>query len=188
MRLASRRIECAFHMAEVGLLQRVRANDPQALAELYDQYAPRLYAYIYRQVGEQRLAEDLTSEVFVKALGALRKGQFANTSMQAWLYRLAHNLVIDHYRRDPGHAPLDESFPAPDSVPEAARRRHWQSKLREALPHLTEEQQQVIVLRFGEGQSAGEVARTLGKTEESIRALQHRALAALRRWLGEDYP
>ncbi len=174
--------------ADVSLLQRVRANDPEALSELYDQFAPRLYTYIYRRVGEQRLAEDLTSEVFVKALSALRKGQFASASAQAWLYRLAHNLVIDHYRRDKGNLPLDESLPAPDSVPEAARRRHWQGQLREALPHLTEEQQHVIVLRFGEGQSAGEVARALGKTEESIRALQHRALAALRRWLGEDYP
>lgn len=175
-------------LAHTALLQRVRANDPAALAELYDEFAPRLYAYIYRRVGEQRLAEDLTSEVFVKALSALRKGRFASESLQAWLYRLAHNQVIDHYRRNKGDMPLNESLPAPDSVPEAARRRHWQNKLREALPHLTEEQQHVIVLRFGEGQSAGEVAQALGKTEESIRALQHRALAALRRWLGEDYP
>ena len=171
---------------QAALLQRVKANDPEALAELYDQFAPALYAYIYRRVGEQRLAEDLTSEVFVKALSALRKGQFANQSLQAWLYRMAHNQVIDHYRRQKPVVPLEDEMPSPDDVPEAAHRRRWQFKLREALPQLTEEQQQVIVLRFGEGQSAGEVAQVLGKTEESIRALQHRALAALRRLLGED--
>lgn len=173
---------------QAALLQRVKANDPGALAELYDQFAPALYTYIYRRVGEQRLAEDLTSEVFVKALSALRKGQFASQSLPGWLYRLAHNQVIDHYRRQKPDAPLEEWLPAPDDVPEAARRRHWQARLREVLPRLTEEQQHVIVLRFGEGQSASEVARALGKTEESIRGLQHRALAALRRWLGEDFP
>jgi RNA polymerase sigma-70 factor (ECF subfamily) len=174
--------------ADTALLQRVRANDPAALSELYDAFAPALYAYIYRRVGEQRLAEDLTSEVFVKALDALRKEHFASASLRAWLYRLAHNLVMDYYRRDKGDLPLDEWVPAPDSVPETVQRRRWQSQLRAALGQLTAEQQQVVVLRFGEGQSAAEVARALGKTEESIRALQHRALAALRRWLGEDYP
>jgi RNA polymerase sigma-70 factor, ECF subfamily len=107
------------------LLQRIEANDPEALAELYDQFAPGLYAYIYRRVGEQGLAEDLTSEVFVKALNALRKGQFASQSLPAWLYRMAHNQVIDHYRRQKPDAPLEEWMPAPDNVPEAARRRHW---------------------------------------------------------------
>jgi RNA polymerase sigma-70 factor (ECF subfamily) len=166
----------------------VRENDPSALAELYDQFAPAIYAYIYRRVGEQRLAEDLTGDVFVNALGALRKGQFASTSLPAWLYRLAHNRVVDHYRRGREVAPLEEWAPAPDDVPEAADRRRRQARLREALHHLTEDQQQVIVLRFGEGQSAAAVARVMGKTEESVRALQHRALAALRRWLDEETP
>jgi len=170
------------------LLRRVIENDPQALSELYDKFAPAIYAYIYRRVGEQRLAEDLTGDVFVNALGALRKGQFANTSLQAWLYRLAHNRVVDYYRRSKMDVPLEEWVPAPDDVPLTADRHRWQTKLREALHHLTDDQQQVIVLRFGEGQNAADVASALGKTEESIRALQHRALVALRRWLNEEAP
>ena len=166
---------------EATLLTRARANDQRAIAELYDQHAPAIYSYVYRRVGEQRLAEDLTADVFVRALEALRKNQFAHTSLRAWLYRLAHNRVIDHYRRQRPQVELPEHHPAPDDVPEIMQRRSLHATVRAALHHLTEEQQQVIVLRFGEGKTAGETARLLNKTEEAVRALQHRSLAALRR-------
>jgi RNA polymerase sigma-70 factor (ECF subfamily) len=174
--------------AEADLLTRVRAREPAALAEFYDRHAPALYAYIYRRVGERQLAEDLTADVFVRSLDALQHGRFAAVSLQAWLYRLAHNRVVDHYRRA-GRAPLhplDEAVPAPDNVPEAARRRSDQAWMRAALQRLTPDQQQIIALRFGEGLSAGAIAAALGKTEEAVRALQHRALAALRRLRAED--
>lgn len=168
---------------ENRLLARARANDQRAIAELYDLHAPAIYAYVYRRVGEQRLAEDLTADVFVRALEALRKNQFAHTSLIAWLYKLAHNRVIDHYRRRRPQAELPEQHPAPDDVPEIAHRRATERQMRAALHQLTEEQQQVIVLRFGEGKTALETARLLNKTEEAVRALQHRSLAALRRLL-----
>jgi RNA polymerase sigma-70 factor (ECF subfamily) len=176
--------------AEADLLARARARDPAALAELYDRYAPALYAYIYRRVGERQLAEDLAADVFLSALDALQHGRFAAVSLQAWLYRLAHNRVVDHYRRA-GRAPLaplDDALAAPDDVPEAARRRRDQAWIRAALQRLTPDQQQIIVLRFGEGLSAGAIAAALGKSEEAIRALQHRALAALRRLHAEEDP
>jgi RNA polymerase sigma-70 factor (ECF subfamily) len=168
---------------DTTLLARARANDEHAIAELYDQYAPAIYAYVYRRVGEQRLAEDLTADVFVRALEALRKNQFAHTSLIAWLYRLAHNRVIDHYRRRRPQVELPEQHPAPDDVSEITHRRALQSKVRAALHQLTDDQQQVLALRFGEGKTAGETARLLNKTEEAVRALQHRSLAALRRLL-----
>jgi RNA polymerase sigma-70 factor (ECF subfamily) len=175
--------------ADAGLLTRLRANDPEALAQLYDQFAPLIYAYIYRRVGEQRLAEDLTGDVFTQALEALRGGRFASQSLAAWLYRAAHNRVIDHYRRERKTlVPLSEALPAAEDVPEAARQRRLREWLREAMRRLTDDQQQVLTLRFGEGRSAAEVARLLGKTEESVRALQHRALGALRRWMEEGNP
>jgi RNA polymerase sigma-70 factor (ECF subfamily) len=173
---------------DTDLLTRVCAREPAALAELYDRFAPLVYAYIYRRVGERQLAEDLAADVFVRALAALQHGHFASVSIQAWLYRLAHNRVVDHYRRNRRAplAPLDEAVPAPDDVPEAAGRRSDQAWVRAALPRLTDEQQQIIALRFGEGLSAADVASALGKTEEAIRALQHRALAALRRLWREE--
>jgi len=174
--------------ADADLLNRVRARDTAALAELYDRFAPVIYAYVYRRVGERPLAEDLTADVFVRALDALRAGKFATLSVQAWLYRLAHNRVIDHYRRNRrGPAlPLEEWVPAPDDVPETAGRRGEQAWVRAALRRLTDEQQQVLALRFGQGLSANATAEALGKTEEAIRALQHRALAALRRLMREE--
>ena len=174
--------------ADADLLRRVRAHEPAALAELYDRYAPRLYAYLYRRLGDQALAEDLVSDVFVRALEALRRDQFAATALQAWLYRLAHNRLIDHYRQAGPAAPqaLDPTAPAGEDVPAAAADAAEQGAVRAALLRLTAEQQQIITLRFGEGLSAPAVAAALGKPETAIRSLQHRALAALRRLLRED--
>ena len=175
--------------ADADLLTRVRAREPAALAELYDRFAPAIHAYLYRRLGERPLAEDLTADVFVAALGALAQGRFASVSVQAWLYRLAHNRLVDHYRRTQRAPllPLDESAPAPDDVPETARRREQQAWVRAALQTLTTEQQEIITLRFGEGLTAPAIAAALGKTEHAIRALQHRALAALRRLSREDH-
>jgi RNA polymerase sigma-70 factor (ECF subfamily) len=174
--------------AEADLLARLRARDPADLAELYDRFAPALYAYIYRRVGERHLAEDLTADVFVRALDALQRDRFAAVSLQAWLYRLAHNRVVDHYRSSQRAplAPLDEALPSPDDVPEAVHRRRDQAWMHAALQRLTPDQQQIIALRFGEGLSAAAIAAVLGKSEEAIRAMQHRALAALRRLRAED--
>ena len=84
---------------ERGLLERAQHYDEGALGELYDRYAPRIYRYVYRHVGDAVLAEDLTGDVFVRVLQALQSERFWQTSFQAWLYRIAHNLVVDHYRR-----------------------------------------------------------------------------------------
>jgi RNA polymerase sigma-70 factor (ECF subfamily) len=175
-------------LEDADLLARVRAREPAALAELYDRYAPALYAYLYRRLGDRPLAEDLTADVFLSALAALQGGRFAHDSLRAWLYRLAHNRLVDHYRRAE-RAPLllDDAAAAPDDVPEAAGKRRQAAWVRAALRTLTDDQQQIIMLRFGDGLSAPAIAAALGKTEQAIRALQHRALAALRR-LSQDNP
>ncbi len=174
--------------ADADLLKRVRAHEPAALAELYDRFAPRLYAYLYRRLGDQALAEDLVGDVFVSALEALQRDRFASLALQAWLYRLAHNRLIDYYRRQGPAAPqpLDEAAPAADDVPAAAAAAATHAVVQAALRRLTADQQQIIALRFGEGLSAPAVAAALGKPETAVRALQHRALAALRRLLRED--
>ena len=168
------------------LLSQARAYDPAALAEIYDLYAPAIYAYIYRRVGDPALAEDLTSELFLRILRAIRDGVTWRTSFNAWLYRAAHNLVVDHYRRhasaDP--APLDElavaGGPRPDQAVETGLEAE---QLRDALRQLTPEQQQVLALRFGEDLTARQVGELIGKTTGAVEALQHRGLAALRRIL-----
>lgn len=168
------------------LLSQARAYDPAALAELYDLYAPAIYAYIYRRVGDPALAEDLTSELFLRMLSAIRNGVTWRKSFNAWLYRAAHNLVVDHYRhQDSAHpAPLDELTVEGGRRPDQAVESHLEAEqLRRALQQLTPEQQEVLALRFGEDLTAKQVGRLIGKTTGAVEALQRRGLAALRRIL-----
>lgn len=175
---------------ETTLLERARAYDPAALAELYDRYAPRMYAYIYRRVSDAALAEDLTAELFVRVLGAIQAERAWRDSLLAWLYRIAHNLVIDHYRRQPAQPPIafDPELVAaeggdPEDAVEGALARE---RLQNALHHLTPDQQQVLALHYGEGLTARETAQVLRKTTGAVEALQRRGLAALRRVLEQE--
>jgi RNA polymerase sigma-70 factor (ECF subfamily) len=170
------------------LLERAKAFDQEAIAELYDRYSPKIYAYLYRRVHNVHLAEDLTGSVFVRVLQAIESEQFWHTSFQAWLYRIAHNLVIDHYRKNGtvAEVPLDEQRLVES---EAARRAQTQSRsfehLQSVITQLTPDQQHVLALRFGEGLKAREVAEIMGKTEGAVESLQHRALVALRKMVKE---
>ena len=175
---------------ETTLLERAKTFDEAALAELYDRYAPKMYAYIYRRVGDAALAEDLTGELFVRVLRTVRSRRPWRTSFRAWLYRIAHNLVVDHYRRQPPapEATLDETLPlvgegdpADDVETDLSH-----SELRSALGHLTPIQQEVLALRFGEGLTAKETGQAMRKTTGAIEALQHRALATLKRILARE--
>lgn len=173
--------------AGAALLDAARQRDPKALASIYDAYAPKIYAYIYRHVGDPHRAEDLTSGVFIKMLEALDRDRFAQDALQAWLYRIAHNLIIDDVRYEQRRPASDLheglSMP-PNSTPEfVVGHRLENERLRQAIQQLTGEQRDVIVLRFGEGMTAPQAARILGKTEEAVRALQRRALTNLRRLL-----
>lgn len=168
------------------LLERARQAEPEALAELYDQYVDRIYAYIYHRVGQTEVAEDLTGQVFMRMLEAIGAGHPWRTSFTGWLYRIAHNLVIDFYRRRQRatFVELDDAAPihATDGDPlRAAELRLESQRVRKALQMLTEEQSQVITLRFLEEFSIAEVAEMMGKTEGAIKALQYRAVLTLKR-------
>jgi RNA polymerase sigma-70 factor (ECF subfamily) len=174
---------------ERALLEQAKQYDEVALGELYDHYAPRIYAYIYRRVGDAHLAEDLTGDVFVRVIQAIQSERFWHTSFQAWLYRIAHNLVVDHYRRQPlaTELELNERLMVAEDDPISAvaeRLSHW--RLRAAISRLAPGQQQVLALRFGEGMTARETAEAMDKSVGAIEALQHRALAALRRVLEKE--
>ena len=171
------------------LLERAQAYDPVALGEIYDKYAPRIYKYVYYRIGNADLAEDLTSGVFTKMLEAIQSSKAWRVSFSGWLYRIAHNMVVDHFRRRPKERelPLDERLVAADNDPErAAEIALTSERLRDAVNLLTYDQAQVITLKFAEGMSNAEVAQILGKTEGAIKSLQYRALGALRKQLEAD--
>ena len=174
---------------ERALLRRAKRCDEKALGELYDHWAPRIYAYIYRRVSDSHLAEDLTADVFIRVLQAVRSGHSWRTSFRAWIYRIAHNLVVDHHRRKPPESDLalDERQIVVDDDPiSAVATKLSHQRLRVAIRRLTVDQQQVLALRFGEGMTAREAAQVIGKSVGAVEALQHRALAALRRILEKD--
>jgi RNA polymerase sigma-70 factor (ECF subfamily) len=174
---------------EHELIRRAQAYEPVAFGEIYERYYLGVYKYIYYRVGDQALAEDLTMEVFVKSMEAIDGFSFRGVPFSAWLYRIASNLVIDHFRRQPEQPELslEEKLVAGVEHPMQALDSEFSHQvLQRALSELTDDQQQVIVLKFVDGLSNLEVAQVLGKTEGAVKSLQHRALASLGRVLGEN--
>jgi RNA polymerase sigma-70 factor (ECF subfamily) len=174
--------------SESHLIKKAKTYDTEALSELYRRHADAIFRYVYYRVGDQVVAEDLVGDVFVRMLEGLPSYQDTGRPFEAWLYRIAHARVVDHYRREKARrgTSVDEELAAgeegnPDRL---AAHRDDTRRVWEALVDLTDDQQQVISLRFLAGYSTAEVAKLLGKTEGAVKALQHRALASLRRLLG----
>ena len=171
------------------LLERAREYDAQALAEIYDRYAESIYRYAYRYVGDANLAEDLTSEVFLKLLQVLGTRRAPRKQLQGWLYRVARNLAVDWFRKQAKGASIlliEELTPDGGSIVARLEQKQLHQDLREAISELTPEQQQVIVLRFGEGRKLKEIGRLMGKSEGSIKLMQYRAMRRLRKLLGNQ--
>ncbi len=167
---------------EAELAQRASTHDQAAFAELYNAYVDKIYKYIYYKVGNAQDAEDLCEQVFLKAWEAIGRYTWCGYPFSSWLYKLAHNIVVDHYRTRRETLPLSEvsaassALVAPDN---ALRQMLDAAELREALSHLTDEQRQVIALKFIEGYENVEIAQMMNKKEGAIRALQYRALRSL---------
>lgn len=167
---------------ESELIQRAIRRDAQAFGELYQRHLKQIYRYIYYKLGNPTEAEDLTEQTFLKAWEAIERFREQGVPFSAWLFRLAHNLVIDYHRTRHEALPLDEAIDAEDRQPgpeHMAEVRLDVDTLQKAIARLTPEQQQVIILRFIQGLSHSEVATIMGKNEGAIRGLQHRALATL---------
>jgi len=172
---------------EATLLERVSQYDIAALAQVYDTYHDRIYHYVYGYLSRVNSAEDITANVFFRLLDAVRKGNSPRKNLSAWLYRVAHNLVIDTFRRRrPDELELAEwlESDAPDPA-QSAELQLQMDRLRLALAELTDAQQQVIMLKFFQGLDSREAAQVTGKSEGAVDALQHRALEALRKALRE---
>ena len=172
-----------------NLLERARQWDEDALAEVYDTFAPAIHRYAYRRVGHLDTAQEITAETFHRFLVALKHGSGPTTHLSGWLYRVAHNLIVDFYRRQPAQDPESvDDVAIADTVnsEQDFELRMQVSQARAALQLLTPLQQQVIVLRFLEELSIEEVAQIVDRTEGAVKGLQHCAIGSLRRRLEEE--
>jgi RNA polymerase sigma-70 factor (ECF subfamily) len=170
---------------ELILLAGVRRLDPEALTEAHDRYYPAIFRYIAYRVGNQETAEDLTSEVFVRLLDAVRDHHAPQNTLRGWLYAVAARVVADHHRkhyRGGQEVALTETLESDVKGPaEETIKKQTLEALHEALGELTEEQQDVIALRFAYEMPIKEVAMVIGKSEGAVKQLQARAVAALSR-------
>jgi RNA polymerase sigma-70 factor (ECF subfamily) len=167
------------------LVERGQQGDRAALEELYLLHFDRIYSYLHMSVGSRHDAEDLTTQTFVKMLEAIGRFRWQSVPFSAWLFRIAHNLAMDHFRAGRRWQPEEE---IPESVQgeEASAEEQAMESLGEAgmlelIERLSPEQRQVLTLKFVFRFSNGEVAAILGKTEGAVKSLQHRALASLQR-------
>ena len=167
---------------ELVLLKRARALEEDALAEIHHRYYATIYRYISFRIDDMHTVEDLTSEVFVRFLSALRERHAPQNSIQGWLYGTANRVVKEQYRKQKRSktAPLNDSLPSQQAGPEQGVEALLSiERLRRALPLLTEEQQHVLALRFGQEMPIREVAKLVNKSEGAVKMLQARAIAAL---------
>lgn len=158
-----------------------------AISALYRRHVQAIYRYIYHRVGDAQIAEDLTAEVFVRAIEGLPNYQPRGIPFVAWLYRIAQARIADYFRQEQrtGTTSIEGDLPSGEDSPLAVVERSFrQERLREAINQLTPDQQHVIILKFVEDLSNSEVAQILGKTEGAVKSLQHRALKTLHRLMG----
>ncbi len=177
-----------YEVLNTDTLVRARSGDSGVITALYERYRLVIFRYLFYRVGDQQAAEDLTSEVFLRMLHALDGYRPQNTSFQAWLFQIARNLAIDHFRKTSlrNHIQLEENVVSQGEETDAAvEHRLDNQRLRQALAKLNEIQRDVIVMRFVAGMPITQVAQTLHKSEDSIKAIQRRGLQSLREILTE---
>ena len=179
----SRRID--FRELDDRELVALAKEDKAAFGQLYERYLPKIYSYVYYRTGNVHDAEDLTAKVFFRALSHIRNYVEKGVPFQAWLYRIAHNLVAN-WHRDQGRRKiiaLDEyvvhslKSEAPDRLTEELEER---DQLLEAVRRLPQDRQQLLLLKFVEQMSNAEIGAIMGRTEGAIKSLYHRTLLALR--------
>jgi len=171
---------------EQKLLQAASELNTKALAEIYDIFSPGIYRYAMRLLGDVTLAEDCVSETFARFLKSLQERRGPRDNLQAFLYRIAHNWIVDHYRKDGKTVELSDVLRSEADVPEVEAAKHIrQEQVREAIRQLTPDQQRVILLKYLEDWSNEEVARAMKKPIGAVKSIQHRALKSLYRFLAE---
>jgi RNA polymerase sigma-70 factor, ECF subfamily len=174
---------------EDALLARARQGNREAIMQIYESYFSPIYQYIRLRVDDPTLAEDLASEVFMKLVSAFRGNKAPTHSLRGWLFKVARSLLHDHYSKSRKFTTtaLDEWVPAPsDHEPEVEFIRSLNlERARDALRKLSPEQQEVLILRFGQALNLQQTADIMGKSISAVKSLQFRAVETLRAVLTE---
>ncbi len=171
---------------EESLVRRAQQRDQTALTQLYEGNFDKIYRYIVLKIGERTEAEDMTQQVFLKAFKSISSYRYRGMPFSAWLFRIAHNLVVDYLRKKSKRVtvPLNEALAVGNNDPRAEVERNLEVEgLALATKKLTRAQQEVISLRFAGEMSIAQVAKVMGKSEGAIKALQHSAILSLRKVL-----
>jgi len=174
---------------EAQLVARAQESERAAWDEIFQRHYQRVYVFVFCRIGDAMAAEDVTADVFVEAWKGIRRYSYRGVPLISWLYRIAHNLIADFLRRRNRAKTQrleDDGARVPHTGDEAERVALWQS-VSAAFRRLTLEQQQVLVSRFIEGLTLAETAALMGKRENAIKALEFRALKAVRRIMGADW-
>src|SRR5215831_18878647 len=172
------------------LVERAQAGDRNALEELYLLHFDRIYSYLHMSVGNRHDAEDLTTVTFLKMLEAIGRFRWQSAPFSAWLFRIAHNLAMDHFRATRRWQP-EEEVPEPEdatesSAEDAALHAIGRKSMLELIDDLSIEQQQVLMLKFLFSFSNGEAGTILDKSEGAVKSLQHRALVSLQKQISSS--
>lgn len=176
-------------LAEWDIVRRAQEYDEPAVEALYQKYYPKIYNYAFMQMGDAQASEDLASDVMLKMIESMHKYTFRGLPFGAWVFRIARNRLIDLHRRRRRRGEVDLSgtlstaLASPQVLAERALER---GQIQVALKHLTDEQRQVIVLKFIQGFDNRSIGQIMGRSEGAIKSLQHRALGALRRLLYQE--
>jgi RNA polymerase sigma-70 factor (ECF subfamily) len=171
--------------SEIEIVERARC-DPTAFGVLYDRYFERIYRFVYSRVHERCLAEDITEEVFLKALKGIPNYRDTGACFSAWLYRIASNAIVSHYRRNKNEVDLEavaNLAAMTEGVLDAVVRRDRSRRIWEAIDRLPPRQREVMRLKFGADLPLEDVGRMMGKSSGAIKILVHRATQRLRREL-----
>ena len=171
---------------EATLVHQAKAGDDHAFARLYDGYVERVYRFIYFRISDDTVTEDLVSQVFLKAWQNLDRYKIGNAPFIAWLYAIARNLVIDHYRSKKDLVPLEEAMSLPSDMQSPDDEVQLQFDLeamRDALQFLGADQQQVLILKYIAGLPNPDIAKIMNKQEGTIRGLQMRGLQVLAKYM-----
>ena len=174
---------------EESLVRRAQQQDQEAFAQLYEANFDKIYRYVALRIGNKTEAEDVTQQVFINALKSISSFKWKGVPFSAWLFRIAHNQMVDYLRKKTRQAtaPLDESLVSHDDNPQLAVERKLDiEQLGAATRYLTKAQREVISLRFAGELSIAEVAKVMGKSQGAVKALQHSAIVALRKALSVE--